>query len=64
MLVEKDVGELHKMVKNLKKVNRELSVLKNGNIILTLGNSGCGKSTLLASLIYGPESLEEKQIDI
>ena len=34
-----------------------MEILKDGNVVLLLGNTGCGKSTLLSSLIYGPENL-------
>lgn len=31
---------------------------------MAIGNTGCGKSTLITSLIYGPEALEEKTIEV
>ena len=34
------------------------------DLIMAIGNTGCGKSTLITSLIYGPEALEEKMIEI
>lgn len=35
-----------------------LELLKDGNVVLMLGNTGCGKSTILSSLVYGPQNLQ------
>jgi len=37
-----------------------LKILKDEDVVLVLGNTGSGKSTMLSSLIYGPDTLEEK----
>ena len=44
-------------------VNKELPHLRDGNLIVCIGNTGCGKSTLLSSLIYGTESLHLTNIE-
>jgi len=31
-------------------------------VVVCFGNRGSGKSTLLASLVYGPEALEEMTV--
>ncbi len=47
------------MVEYLRHAKESLSNLKDGNVVLVLGNTGCGKSTMLSSLVYGPENLYE-----
>ena len=37
-------------------------MLKDGDLIVAIGNTGCGKSTMLTSLIYGCDSLKESRI--
>ena len=33
--------------------------LKDGDLVVAIGNTGCGKSTMMTSLMYGTESLKE-----
>ena len=54
---------LKDIVLKLKIFKKKLSVLKQGNIVLVIGNTGSGKSTMLSSLIYGPQSLRLKEIE-
>lgn len=51
------MSNLTEMVEYLKMAKEQLEILRDGNVVLVLGNTGCGKSTLLSSLVYGPESL-------
>ena len=37
-----------------------LELIRGHHVILAVGNTGCGKSTMLTSLVFGPDSLEEK----
>ena len=53
---------LFEIVKILQKMDDELKIINNGNLILVVGNTGCGKSTMLSSLIYGPEKLQKTTI--
>ena len=39
---------------------KELDERSRGDLVIVLGQTGDGKSTMLASLLYGPDKLEEK----
>ena len=52
------INDLVEMVDYLKMAKEQLSIIKDGNVILVLGNTGCGKSTMLSSIVYGPDNLE------
>ena len=45
------------MVEYLQMAKEQLDILRDGNVVLVLGNTGCGKSTMLSSLVYGTENL-------
>ena len=50
---------LNKVFVYLENLLRSLDFNKS---VLFIGNTGCGKTTMIASLIYGPDALEEKKI--
>ena len=58
---------LTNLIEILKRIRQyiieEVPNLKQGDLIVTIGNTGCGKSTLLSSLIYGADSLHEVKIE-
>ena len=33
------------------------------DVLISLGDTGCGKTTLLNALLFGPESLEVRQLE-
>lgn len=39
------------------------NMVDGADLLLSIGNKGCGKSTIINSLMYGPQSLEEKHLD-
>lgn len=39
------------------------NMVDGADLLLSVGNKGCGKSTMINSLMYGPQSLEEKQLE-
>ena len=39
------------------------NIVDGADLLLSIGNKGCGKSTIINSLMYGPQSLEEKHLD-
>ena len=51
---------LRNLVDLLEEAIEALKILKDEDVVLVLGNTGSGKSTMLSSLIYGPDTLEEK----
>ena len=55
-----EMKNLKDIVLKLRMFKKKLSVLKQGNIVLVIGNTGSGKSTMLSSLIHGPQSLHLK----
>jgi len=38
-------------------------VIDNSDLLVSVGNSGCGASTMMNALMYGPDALEEKQLE-
>lgn len=39
------------------------NMVDGADLLLSIGNKGCGKSTIINSLMYGPQSLEEKHLE-
>ena len=39
------------------------NMVEGADLLLSVGNTGCGKSTMINSFMYGPQSLEEKQLE-
>lgn len=39
------------------------NMVDGSDLVLSIGNNGCGKSTMINSLMYGAQSLEEKQLE-
>lgn len=69
VLTKKMVKDKKLTLKNLTKylraaMNGLQQIEKADDLILAIGNTGCGKSTMIISLLYGPESLEEKVIEV
>lgn len=60
--VNKNFKGLIDFVEMLKSMKSDLDIIKNGNLVLVVGNTGCGKSTMLSSLIYGPDALQKTAI--
>lgn len=38
-------------------------IIEGADLLVSVGNSGCGASTMMNALMYGPEALEEKQLE-
>ena len=54
--------DLNTFIAVCEKVFPLLEEVKGCDLVLALGNTGCGKSTMFNGLLYGPESLEIKDI--
>ena len=52
--------DLKSVVQVLIPAFKELDERSKGDLVIVLGQTGDGKSTMLASLLYGPDKLEEK----
>lgn len=48
----------------LREAYKTLADNQLSDIVLAVGNTGCGKSTLFSALVFGPDALEEKRIEI
>ena len=52
---------LDNLVMILEEAYKMLNDINHANLILAIGSTGCGKSTMLTSLMFGPDSLENKK---
>lgn len=39
------------------------NMVEGADLLVNVGNTGCGKSTMINSLMFGPNTLEEKQLE-
>ena len=55
---------LTNLVSILRHAFPNLSRVNNEDLIIAYGNTGSGKSTIFSSLVYGPDALTIKTIEI